>query len=204
MDTNENSPHNDLLETRKVLKTMMIAAFALIILLSAGLWFMSRYLQNPKPQTMTTYSNKKTNVQLSPNIPQYIWPEDRLTLLNFWASWCAPCKKELPQLNQLAQDLPNLNVVLLNVDNKNENSEIAIQEILSKISPLFAKNLSVDPQLMSDFEVEVLPSSFLVNSHKEIVWKSSGEIDWLSAESLLRLSKFIKYDKKKAQKPAEN
>jgi thiol-disulfide isomerase/thioredoxin len=41
----------------------------------------------------------------------------KLTLINFWATWCAPCKKELPELDSLYQQIPRsqVNIVLINI-----------------------------------------------------------------------------------------
>ena len=61
----------------------------------------------------------------------------KLTLLNFWATWCAPCKKELPKLDVLGQKIPQkqLNIVLINIEN------IKYNKIQSFFDELKIKNL---------------------------------------------------------------
>ena len=44
--------------------------------------------------------------------------EGKLTVLHFWASWCTPCMKELPELEKLSKDLPGLKIVSIAVEDQ--------------------------------------------------------------------------------------
>src|SRR5215471_14376112 len=48
----------------------------------------------------------------------------KVVMIDFWAQWCEPCKKELPQLDKLAKDYASKGVVVLavNIDNQRDNA----------------------------------------------------------------------------------
>lgn len=92
--------------------------------------------------------------------------------VDFWASWCGPCKKSFPFMNQLqsAFSNKNLKVVAISVD---ETEDAAV-----KFLKYNETNFSVfhDPKgkLAEQFEVPGMPSSYLINPQGEIVYKHSG------------------------------
>ena len=52
--------------------------------------------------------------------------DKQITVINLWASWCEPCRKEIPELSQLAKDNPDIRVVGIALD-KRENVEKFLQ-----------------------------------------------------------------------------
>ena len=64
-----------------------------------------------KPKKITNITFKDINLQevdLSNN-------KGKIMVLNFWATWCAPCKKEMPSLEKLAQDFPQIDLSLIHI-----------------------------------------------------------------------------------------
>lgn len=57
--------------------------------------------------------------------------KDKVMIINFWASWCAPCIEELPYFKRLKKDLPSVRVLLVNVDFESE--------VEKKVNPFLAK-----------------------------------------------------------------
>lgn len=57
--------------------------------------------------------------------------KDKMVIINFWASWCAPCIEELPYFKKLKKELPSVRVVLINVDFESE--------VEKKVNPFLAK-----------------------------------------------------------------
>lgn len=52
-------------------------------------------------------------------------PSDRLRVVNFWASWCGPCTDELPMLDALSRERPDVDVVLVNLDHPSDGPWVA-------------------------------------------------------------------------------
>lgn len=104
------------------------------------------------------------------------------TLVNLWASWCAPCVKELPTLDRLAQaQRGKLNVVAISQDMAPHASvEAFLNE--HKIATLDSYQ---DPKmaLSGALNAEVLPTSVLYDANGEEVWRYVGDQDWMSAEA---------------------
>ena len=112
-------------------------------------------------------------------------------LLNLWASWCAPCVKELPTLDKLAQSHNgdgSLNVIALNQEDKPRASVEAFLRTTVK-----AKALGVfqDPNLAwsGAFGPDtVLPTTILYDANGKEVWRYVGDLDWTSPEAAKLLS----------------
>lgn len=99
-------------------------------------------------------------------------------VLNFWATWCAPCKEELPSL-QLFSDLQNPNQVVV--------ITINVKEPVSRAQRFMKSNQMTLP-LVSDtqgewaqkFGVKVFPTTLLLDSKGQVQWRITGEVDWTS------------------------
>ncbi len=103
----------------------------------------------------------------------------KLTLLNFWATWCAPCKKELPKLDVLDQRFPQkqLNIVLINIEN------IKYNKIQSFFDELKVKNLvsyfDIKLKLTKELKLRGLPITLIVNSKGKEIGRIIGDFDFI-------------------------
>jgi thiol-disulfide isomerase/thioredoxin len=110
-------------------------------------------------------------------------------LVNLWATWCAPCVKELPTLDRLAQ-LHNkdgsLQVLAISQDSGPRASVVAFLK-KAKIEKLAAYQ---DPKsnLSTGLGAEVLPTSVLFDGKGHEVWRYVGDLDWTSPEAAKLLS----------------
>ena len=104
------------------------------------------------------------------------------TLVNFWASWCAPCIKELPTLDLLAQQQEGkLNLVAISQD----DAPHASVEAFLKTHKIAALDSYQDPKmaLIGALGADVMPTSVLYDSSGKEVWRFVGDQDWTSAEA---------------------
>ena len=106
------------------------------------------------------------------------------TLVNLWATWCAPCVKELPTLDKLAQSHRvdgQLGVVAVSQDMGPHASVEAFLKT-NKIGDLGAFQ---DPKmaLSGALGVEVMPTTILFDAQGREVWRYVGDLDWTSAEA---------------------
>jgi thiol-disulfide isomerase/thioredoxin len=106
-------------------------------------------------------------------------------LVNLWATWCAPCVKELPTLDKLAASHRNdgaLGVVAVSQDSGPQTSVKAFLTNL-KVSDLGAYH---DPKMALSGALgpdTVLPTSILYDANGKEVWRYVGDLDWTSPEA---------------------
>jgi len=109
--------------------------------------------------------------------------EHRPVLVNLWATWCAPCVKELPTLDRLArahQD-GSLAVVAISQD---EAPEASVQAFF-KAHNIKSLDAFHDPKMTWSGAVnaEVLPTSILFDANGREVWRYVGDQDWTTPEA---------------------
>jgi thiol-disulfide isomerase/thioredoxin len=101
-------------------------------------------------------------------------------LVNLWASWCAPCVKELPTLDALSRAKDGkLQIAAISQDTGPHPSVVAFLDA-HKITNLEAYQ---DPKmaLSGALGAEVLPTSILYDASGKEVWRYVGDLDWTSA-----------------------
>jgi thiol-disulfide isomerase/thioredoxin len=101
----------------------------------------------------------------------------RLVLVNFWATWCEPCVKELPALDALARDLGNrgLTVLAVNVDRGRRAHVARYAERLGLTVPV---PLDRDGAVRRAYQVRALPTTYLVGRDGRISGRVLGERPW--------------------------
>ena len=113
--------------------------------------------------------NKEVNIQDS---------NGQLIILNFWATWCEPCKEEMPSLNRLQANkkIKNLKIYPINIGKEN----------LNKVNSFFAK-LGIDylepyfdnpSTLAKTFSLRGIPTTILLNSEGEEFARIIGSINF--------------------------
>ncbi|ANH06002.1 DsbE family thiol:disulfide interchange protein [Shinella sp. HZN7] len=97
----------------------------------------------------------------------------KLTLVNFWASWCVPCRQEHPVILALSKD-PRLNVVGVNYKDGSENALRFLGELGNPFSAI-----GLDPvgKMAIDWGVYGIPESYLVGPDGTILYKKVGPFD---------------------------
>ena len=103
-------------------------------------------------------------------------------LVNLWATWCAPCVKELPTLDQLARsEGGRLSVVAISQD----DGPHASVEAFLKTHKIETLDSYQDPKmaLAGALGAEVMPTSVLYDANGKEVWRYVGDEDWTGAEA---------------------
>lgn len=115
----------------------------------------------------------------------------KVVLLNLWATWCAPCVKEMPSLDALQARLggDGFEVVALSLD---RGGRTVVEPFLAKLG---VRNLAMylDPQstAMSAFKPRGLPTTMLIDREGYEVGRLEGDAEWNSDEAVKLLEHFI-------------
>ncbi|SEA54563.1 Peroxiredoxin [Desulfuromusa kysingii] len=103
----------------------------------------------------------------------------KVVILNFWATWCPPCREEMPSMEQLHRDLESKGLVLLAV-NVEENGQQAVTQFLQKTPYSFPILLDSESVAQNTYGVFRYPESFIIDRNGVVVEKIIGGRNWLS------------------------
>ena len=105
------------------------------------------------------------------------------TLVNLWATWCAPCVKELPTLDRLAgAHNGDLNVVAVSQDDGPHASVVAFLQAnkITNLDPFQDPKMALSGALGPD---TVLPTTILYDANGKEVWRIARDMDWTGPEA---------------------
>ena len=115
----------------------------------------------------------------------------KLVLLNIWATWCEPCREEMPALDRLQAKLggERFQVVALSVDQEG----LAIARRFYAETGIKALPLYIDPTAKAAFTVDAagLPASLLIDRQGREIGRRLGAVNWDDAEVVERLRRAI-------------
>jgi thiol-disulfide isomerase/thioredoxin len=104
----------------------------------------------------------------------------RVVLINFWATWCEPCRDEMPALERLRDKLKGRGFELVTV-NYGESSG-AVAKFLGRINVSVPVLLDTHKEAAISWRVNGLPTTFLVDAQGKARYWSFGEQDWTQGE----------------------
>ena len=115
---------------------------------------------------------------------QQLTSSKKFTIINIWASWCAPCRLEHPILMDLSKN-PNLNLVGLNYKDKSESAKKFIYERGNPFSNILVDNNGI---ISIELGAYGIPETFIINSNTKIIKKYIGP---LTNKSFKEMEKII-------------
>ena len=113
-----------------------------------------------------------------------------IMILNFWATWCAPCRREMPSLEKLTFELPEIKVYAINMEKPNK---LKAQDFFKFIGVL-SLDIYFDPELklVKQFKMRGLPTSILIDKNGKEFGRIVGEIDFTNKEFIKILKNRLK------------
>jgi cytochrome c biogenesis protein CcmG, thiol:disulfide interchange protein DsbE len=101
-----------------------------------------------------------------------------VVLLNFWATWCGPCVQELPSLEQMQRDLPQVSVVTVSAD----DDEAGYREFLLRNRVSLLSVRQGDMAITALYGTTGYPETWAIDKNGIVRRKFVGPQDWTSAE----------------------
>ena len=111
----------------------------------------------------------------------------KIILLNFWATWCGPCKEEIPALEVLPQQFKEKNLVLLTISVDYEGLK-PVQEFMNKHHYTFPVLLDPQGETLDLFEVKEIPTTFIIDKKGGMIGRAIGPRDWKNPEVFSRIN----------------
>jgi len=112
-----------------------------------------------------------------------------IMILNFWATWCVPCKKEMPSLEKLSKRYPEILIYPINLEKPNQ------EKTKKFFTDLEVSNLNIyfDPKfsLVKLFNMRGVPTSILIDKKAKEFGRVIGEVDFFDETFVDLLKKYL-------------
>lgn len=106
----------------------------------------------------------------------------RVVLINFWATWCGPCKVEMPSMNSLYNDLKGKDFELLAISSDVQGEKV-VKPYITKGGFSFPVLIDSSFKVNGDYGIIGIPTTFIVDKDGMITHKILGPRDWNSPEA---------------------
>jgi len=115
----------------------------------------------------------------------------KVVLVNFWATWCPPCKEEMPSMDRLNKFMADEDFVMLAI-NVEENGRKVVPDFFRQnpydFTVLYDDKLTVQQQ----YGVYKFPESFIIRKDGVVDQKIIGQIDWSSPKTVAYFKSLVK------------
>lgn len=109
----------------------------------------------------------------------------QVVLLQFWATYCGPCRKEMPSMNKMMKKLDDVPFKILAVDMGETKQEV--QQFVDEVKPEFTILMDEDGKSIGDWRVFAAPSNFIIGPQGKIRYTLFGGVEWDSIEIIEKL-----------------
>jgi len=113
----------------------------------------------------------------------------RVVLVNFWASWCPPCIREMPSLQRLQQRLDDQPFTILTINVGEQKYKVwKFVKLINLTLPVL---LDPKSRTFNDWGSSILPTSFLLDRHGRVRYRVQGDLEWDSDEVISLVSTLL-------------
>lgn len=185
------------IDKRKVFSYLNILGIGFVIALVVGYFNFQRStapLAENSVEVPRLFDRQFTNVDTKRRLEplpllSFMNPEDEMVnwqafggdylLVNFWATWCAPCVLELPSLEKLAKrhEDQGLEVIAVSLDTMRSHEDIKTF-LLNRGIGKFAAHYDRDQEIKANIRLRGIPTSFLLDPRGNLLYIFEGDADW--------------------------
>ncbi len=99
---------------------------------------------------------------------------EKLTLIDFWATWCKPCNKAIPELNKIYDLYKSKGVEIIGINCDGPRSVSKVAPLSKSLQIQYPVLLDINSELKSELNILAFPTLIIVNSKGKIVWIHEG------------------------------
>jgi thiol-disulfide isomerase/thioredoxin len=114
----------------------------------------------------------------------------KVVFLNFWATWCIPCREEMPALERLHQTYQAQDLAIISIDLKEGVDQV--KAFFQKHGLSFPSLLDTNGVVFRDYLVAGMPTTYLIDRDGTMVARGVGGRDWTRAEALQLIQELLK------------
>jgi len=114
----------------------------------------------------------------------------KVVLLNFWATWCPPCREEMPAMEQLYRAYKDRGLIVLAVS-LDQAPVATVRDFAEQLKLTFPVWHDRDGLVGRQYSVPGVPTSYLVGRDGRMAWRMLGEYDWFGPEARAAVERLL-------------
>lgn len=115
----------------------------------------------------------------------------KVVLVNFWATWCPPCREEMPSMEEMYRNYAPGGLELLAI-NTDDNGPLVLPDFLKANPHTFPVLMDADAKIQNRYGVFQFPETYVVDRNGIVIDKVIGAIDWTAPPVLTELNRLLK------------
>jgi peroxiredoxin len=115
----------------------------------------------------------------------------KVVMVNFWATYCGPCLKEIPSMARLKEKLAGKPFEILAINMAEEKSDVEAFMQRHKIKINFPLLLDTEGEVIEQWMVSAVPTTFILDSEGQIRYALFGGLEWDSDEVLSKVNRLL-------------
>jgi len=113
----------------------------------------------------------------------------RLVFVNFWATWCPPCRQEMPSMDRLYRTFKDSGFAMLAIDVKESKKEVA--DFMKKFGLSFPALLDTDGSVSRRYRIVGLPATYLIDRTGQLIGHKPGGKNWATPEVIVFFQRLL-------------
>lgn len=169
-------------------RTDLILAGGVVALAGLLVWVVAGTLTTP----VINAGDRAPNFKVTTEDGRILTPTNfggKLLVLNFWASWCDPCKEETPSLEAMSRLLGDKGVVVLGISM--DQNEKAYKDFLSRYRISFKTSRDPSWDITASYGTLQLPDSYIIDPSGKVVQKVVNAQNWMAPDVIAGLQKML-------------
>jgi len=115
---------------------------------------------------------------------------EKLTLIDFWATWCKPCNKAIPELNKIYDLYKSKGVEIIGINCDGPRSVSKVAPLSKSLQIQYPVLLDINSELKTELNILAFPTLIIVDSNGKIVWIHEG---FVSGDTEIIISEIEKH-----------
>ena len=115
----------------------------------------------------------------------------KVVMVNFWATWCPPCRKEMPSMQRAFEKLKNKNFVMFAVNVGEDEETIFAFSFATGVELRFPILLDKKGKVIKEWPVLGLPTTFIIDTKGRIAYRAIGGREWDDPKLLKEIQKLL-------------
>jgi peroxiredoxin len=162
-----------------------LLSFVFLVLVTVSLWaagWREARAQDPRPEVGHPAPNFTLPTLAGKTVRLSEFQGKKVVFINFWATWCAPCRLEMPTMEKAYQKYKTkgLEILAVSID---AGPKGLVKNFMGELQLTFPGLFDPEARTLSQYRLFAIPASFLIDKQGIIRFKELGYRDWTDEES---------------------